>query len=68
MSDQTDRRQAVAAQRVECARIQAFLRKKGVATSNLRHATMYAEASAMIDEYVAALEATIPQEPSHGDR
>jgi hypothetical protein len=49
--------EAIAQQRDECARIKAFLRAKGTATHNLRDATTYAEAAALIDAYLEALEA-----------
>jgi hypothetical protein len=46
------------AQRDECARIKSFLRRKGSSAGcSLRDATTYAEAAALIDAYLEALEA-----------
>lgn len=46
----------LAEKRQHCMSMQAFLRRKGTATSHLRDATTYAEIAAVIDAYLEALE------------
>lgn len=44
-------------QREQCMTVKAFLKKRAMATNDLRTATTYAETAALVDAYLEALEA-----------
>lgn len=50
------RQEAIKEQKLKCNEIKLFLKKKAMATNKLYHASLYAEACGIIDEYIYALE------------